>query len=193
MAFVRETINLKKGGLCIIYRNYLSKDYANSLFVNLQNEMPWSKSELTIYGKKCLTPRFQCWMANADVKAEVYSNTRVDWNPDIVLLKERIEKELNFSFNYLLLNYYKTGDDYISYHSDMEVLCATDLISSLSLGGMRRFLIRGKQDKTENYELLLNSGDLMIMDGSMQYHYKHSVPKTKKLVDPRINLTFRKA
>src|SRR6266404_4098180 len=117
-----ETINLKNGGLCIIYRNYLSKDSADSLFRNLKDTMPWSKSELTIYGKKCLTPRFQCWMGDSDINAEVYSNVRVDWNKDLLLLKEQIEKDLKFSFNYLLLNYYKTGNDYIAYHSDMEVL-----------------------------------------------------------------------
>lgn len=188
----REVLSLESGGTCFILRNFLSPMVATRLFETLQTSMPWSKSELMMYGKKCLTPRFQCWMGDEDVAAEVYSNTRVAWTEDVWTLKQRVEKDLSFSFNYLLLNFYKTGDDYIGFHSDMEVLSPTDLIASLSLGGTRRFLIRNKADK-KVIETFLNSGDLMVMDGLMQQTYKHSVPKTKKPVAGRINLTFRRA
>lgn len=187
-----ETLDIKNG-ICKIYRNYLSTDEANTLFNQLEQNIPWSKSDLKLYGKTLQTPRFQCWMGDSTVNAEVYSNTRIDWDSDILHLKQRIEQDLQFKFNYLLLNLYKTGKDYISYHSDNEVLQSTDLIGSLSLNGPRRFLIQHKSNKKEIIETMVNNGDLMIMDGEMQKYYKHSVPKTTRQVNARINLTFRKA
>ncbi len=195
-------LKLKKGGFCQIYRQYLNKNDADELFDELIKSMPWCQSDIMIYCKKLKTPRFQCWMGDNNVRAEVYSKTRLGWTSSILKLKSKIQEDSNLKkissncdFNYLLLNYYKTGDHYIGYHSDDEVLSVDDLIGSVSLGGSRRFLIRerSKTETPENYEIVLNSGDLMIMDGLMQKFYKHSIPKTKQKVAPRINLTFRKA
>ena len=35
------------------------------------------------------------------------------------------------------------------------------------------------------------SGSLLIMAGTMQEHWKHEIPKTRRPVGERINLTFR--
>lgn len=193
-----ETINLKSGGTLRIYRNYLDQENANTHMNYLMATMPWQRSSLMLYGKPCQTPRYQCWMGDANVAAEVYSKNRVDWDDTLLSLKNKLESDLDFQFNYLLLNLYKTGSDYISYHSDSEVLADTDLIASVSLGEKRRFLVK-RWDKNqttsdpETYELILNTGDMVVMDGLMQRYYKHSVPKTAKDVDSRINLTWRKA
>jgi hypothetical protein len=37
----------------------------------------------------------------------------------------------------------------------------------------------------------LASGDVLIMSGTTQQHWQHCVPKRKKVLGPRINLTFR--
>ena len=37
----------------------------------------------------------------------------------------------------------------------------------------------------------LGHGDLLLMAGTLQHHWVHSIPKTAKLKGPRINLTFR--
>ncbi len=43
----------------------------------------------------------------------------------------------------------------------------------------------------EKVETPLKNGSLLVMGGRSQHDWKHSVPKTKKDVGPRINLTFR--
>ena len=49
---------------------------------------------------------------------------------------------------------------------------------------------RGK--KSFNLKLLLKNGSVLIMSGETQEYWLHQIPKTKKNVGPRINLTFRK-
>lgn len=165
-----EIINFKQGGYMKIYRNYISPERAVNLFDKLISQMPWKKSDLVIYGKLLKTPRFQCWMADNGIKADVYSDARIDWTPEMEILRDELNVKLGFYFDYLLLNYYATGQDYISYHSDNEVVQNTDIIASVSLGGPRRFCVRPikNADENENYEWQLNSGDLLVMDGWMQ-------------------------
>ncbi|MFN5187088.1 MAG: alpha-ketoglutarate-dependent dioxygenase AlkB, partial [Planctomycetota bacterium] len=43
--------------------------------------------------------------------------------------------------------------------------------------------------RTEDF--VLGHGSLLIMAGNMQQHWQHEVPKTKRPVGKRINLTYR--
>lgn len=191
-----EILNLKKKGTIKYLKNYLTKDEGIELFKYLRDNIQWTQSELVMYDKIVKTPRFQCVMVSDSQtnNPKVYSDNKIDWDSKILKLKERLEKDLSFKFNYLLLNYYENGQQYISYHADNEVVKDTDLIASVSLGETRKFLVRerNKSDNEEKYDFVLENGDLMVMDGFMQRSYKHSVPKTsKKNIGGRINLTFR--
>jgi alkylated DNA repair dioxygenase AlkB len=63
-------------------------------------------------------------------------------------------------------------------------------IGSLSLGAARRFVLKHRETK-ERVVLELGGGDLLVMRGTTQTHWRHAVPKTKRPVAPRLNLTFR--
>jgi alkylated DNA repair dioxygenase AlkB len=196
-----QEIKLKKGGYIKLYKSFLSKEEADELFRHFRENMPWQQSDITVYGKKFKTPRFQCFMSEEGVGASVYSKNRVKWTEEAVELKKRLEELTNFEYDYLLCNLYKTGQNYISWHSDKEAISfegasegSWGVISSLSLGGARKFKVKeSKPSETpERYDFVLESGDLLIMNGEMQLHYKHTVPKTAKKVDERINLTYRR-
>jgi alkylated DNA repair dioxygenase AlkB len=76
-------------------------------------------------------------------------------------------------------------------HADDEKeLGQNPVIASLSLGDQRVFKLHHKKCR-EKLDIVLGHGDLLVMAGSLQHHWQHSVPKTKKLKTPRINLTFR--
>ena len=81
----------------------------------------------------------------------------------------------------------------MGWHSDSEPeLGSNPFIASLSLGSERRFLLRHKKRKDlQRVEFLLGHGDPLLMRGSTQHHWQHHVPKTRRPVGPRINLTFR--
>lgn len=127
----------------------------------------------------------------------------------IDVLRQHVEATLNdgTSYNFVLVNYYASGDDSISYHSDDErFLGPLPNIASLTLGARRDFLMKhkpvtggttgsgsGSQDKP--LKLPLGSGDMVIMRGETQSNWVHSIPKRKggESGSGRINITLRKA
>ena len=40
-------------------------------------------------------------------------------------------------------------------------------------------------------DVTLDHGSMLVMKGSTQHFWKHCIPKTKKIIKPRLNLTFR--
>ena len=63
------------------------------------------------------------------------------------------------------------------------------LVATLSLGGPRRFLLR-PSGGGRSLALSLGSGDLLVMGGSCQRTWQHSIPKVKQ-AEPRISVMFR--
>lgn len=62
---------------------------------------------------------------------------------------------------------------------------------SASFGAARDFIVRRNSDHSQKVTFVLGSGDVLVMGGSMQDHWMHSVPKRAHVPGPRINLTFR--
>ena len=77
-------------------------------------------------------------------------------------------------------------------HSDDESLFKgfNVLIISLSLGAKRQFHIQ-KKGQARVRHLVLSSGNLLVMHGLMQNHYKHGLPAGLGDDEPRFNLTWR--
>ena len=122
-------------------------------------------------------------------------------------LRASTEAATGYKFNFCLVNYYASGSDSISYHSDDERFLGTlPTIASFSLGAKRDFLMKHKPvslndnapppPETTPVKLSLASGDMILMRGKTQANWLHSIPKRKgkKAEDGgRINITFRRA
>ena len=115
------------------------------------------------------------------------------WNSTLWEIKQRVEDLAQVSFNSVLLNLYRTGRDSVNWHSDDEPELASGFpIASVSLGGTRRFVMKHKSKRElDKFELKLTHGSVLLMGGEIQQHWLHQVPKTRKKVNSRINLTFR--
>lgn len=114
------------------------------------------------------------------------------WTPTLLKIKARVEAIANVSFNSVLLNLYRDGNDGISWHSDAEPeLGQNPIIASVSFGELRRFLFKHKYQKDLKEEIALTHGSFLLMSGTTQHFWQHQIPKTKKKVNSRINLTFR--
>jgi hypothetical protein len=102
----------------------------------------------------------------------------------------QLKKEI--TFNSVLLNLDRHGTDSMSWHSDDEPeLGRNPVIASVSFGATRPFHLRYKFNSLYRSQVELTHGSLLLMSGPLQHGWQHQIPKTKKPIGPRINLTFR--
>jgi alkylated DNA repair dioxygenase AlkB len=178
----------------IFYPFFFDQQTSEQLFAQLSQTIEWRQDWITIYGRSVPQPRLTAWYADPD-KFYTYSGITMlptPWTPILLDLKTKVDAVSNVMFNSVLLNLYRAGNDSMGWHSDDEPeLGQNPVIGSLSLGGTRRFMLRHRFDKTLKHELELPSGSFLLMQGTTQHYWQHQVPKTKRPVSPRINLTFR--
>ncbi len=176
------------------YPDFLERGLALTLMREFIDTVPWIQQEVRMYGKKMLTPRLTAWYGDTD-KTYKYTGTKYDpipWTTSLKELKTKIETVTAYSFNSVLLNYYRNGNDSVAWHRDNErELGMNPVIASLSLGQTRQFDFRKKDDHRQKYSLELGNGSLLLMKGDLQHNWEHRIPKVADTIGPRINLTFR--
>lgn len=171
----------------------LSKQEADDFYSELLNNIAWENDQAIIFGKRIITKRKVAWYGDQPF-AYSYSNTTklaLPWTKELVALKALTEQQSGETFNSCLLNLYHTGDEGMAWHSDGEKDLKKDgAIASLSFGAERKFAFKHKRTK-ETVALTLEHGSMLIMKGATQTHWVHRLPPTKKVLTPRVNLTFR--
>ncbi|XMO87113.1 alpha-ketoglutarate-dependent dioxygenase AlkB [Algibacter sp. AS12] len=176
------------------YPDFFNESEATNFFKNLLNEVKWQQDSITIYGKTHLQPRLTCFYAN-NTNTYKYSNITMQpdpFNDDVLLIKSKIESHLKVKFTSCLANLYRNGNDSNGWHADNEKeLGKNPIIASVSFGAERVFNLKHKVDKSLKAKLNLQHGSLLLMQGATQDNWLHQIPKTKKIIGKRINLTFR--
>ena len=172
----------------------IPREKAEDHFKNLLQSITWKQDEVIIHGKHITTRREIAWYGDKRYSYHYSNTTKValPWTRELLILKKIVEKETKTVFNACLLNLYHSGNEGVSWHSDDEAaLEKYGIIASLSLGAERDFIFKHKKTG-EKVSILLERGSLLTMQGSTQQHWLHTLPKTTKVSEPRINLTFRK-
>jgi alkylated DNA repair dioxygenase AlkB len=182
-----ETTELRDGGLLLYDAEFLPAAIADSCFLALRDQTTWEQKP-GVFGH--MQPRLTASSGDDGVTYRYSGTVNIaqPWTPMLLDLKQRIEA-IAGSYNYCLLNRYRSGADSVGWHADDEPQMGS-VIGSLSLGATRTFQIRHNKTK-ETASFAVASGTLIIMAGTMQQFWKHTVPKTTKSVGERINLTFR--
>ena len=174
---------------------FLSADKADTLYQHLLQDVPWQQDDIRIFGKTYAQPRLTALYGN-NGSTYTYSGITMHplpFPPALLELKKNVEQQAGQEFSTCLLNLYRDGSDSNGWHADNErELGRHPVIASLSLGATRAFHIKHREQKSLRYRLWLGHGSLLIMSGAMQEHWLHQIPKTKKPLSQRINLTFRK-
>lgn len=177
------------------FPNFLNKEKADLLLQKLLKEVPWQQQNIKLFGKEIPQPRLTAFYAEQGI-SYTYSGLQLkpnSFSTELWELKQKTQELSGYDFNTCLANLYRHGNDSMGWHADDEkVLGKNPVIASISLGGIRRFQFKHKTNKDLKESIELQHGSLLIMKGSMQHFWKHQLPKTKKEVAPRINLTFRK-
>ncbi|CAB4617570.1 MAG: alpha-ketoglutarate-dependent dioxygenase AlkB [Actinobacteria bacterium] len=180
-------------GLTLI-RGAVGVTAADNAFAALRNKVAWRQDHLKMFGELVPVPRLEAWVADEGLDY-TYSGIHHDpdpWIDELVELRDLSSSHTGTTFNSVLCNLYRDGSDGVDWHADDEPeFGSMPIIASLSLGATRRFDLQRVDDHSIKVELELHHGDLVIMSGTTQALWRHRVPKTKKLVGERINLTFR--
>ncbi|MGP5437305.1 alpha-ketoglutarate-dependent dioxygenase AlkB family protein [Psychrobacter alimentarius] len=154
----------------------------------------WQQDSVSMFGKTHDLPRLSAWYGDND-KPYTYSGITLQpkpWNDVLLELREALVPICKRQFNSVLLNWYRSGEDHISWHTDAEPeLGENPLIASVNFGASRRFLLRRRDEHATKLEIPLHHGSVLIMAGALQHHWQHSIPKQKKVKEDRVNLTFR--
>ncbi len=190
-----EPIRLDMVDANVLYHPaFFDKKLSNHLYESLLKNIKWQQDYITVYGKTHPQPRLTALYANNE-KSYSYSNITMKPHPmneELVFIKNEIEKISNTAFTTCLLNLYRNGQDSNGWHADNEKeLGKNPIIASVSLGTERWFHFKHKTNSTLKHKIILQNGSLLIMKGKTQEFWLHQIPKTKKTINPRINLTFR--
>lgn len=179
--------------MAIYYPLVIDELNAKNYFNRLKQEIEWQHDELVMFGKTIITDRKVAWYGMKEFEYTYSRKTKKAtlFNPLLIELKEKIEKTTGAEYNSCLLNFYHSGEEGMGWHTDDEKeLVKHSSIASMSIGAERRFLFKHRITK-EKSEILLENGSILDMQGEIQDNWLHSLPKTKKISEPRINLTFR--
>lgn len=152
---------------------------ADNLFAELVEQVAWSARRVRLYDTVVDEPRLTAVLR--------------DDRPVVVEdMRRLLGARYGIEFGSVGANFYRDGRDSVAWHGDR---VARDLpeavVAVVTLGGPRRFLLRplggGRSVRFEP-----RSGDLLVMGGSCQRTWQHSVPKVGR-AQPRVSLTFRHA
>ena len=179
----------------ILFENIFSKQESQNHYQNLIDNIQWRQDKIKIFGKLLEQPRLTAFYGDTN-KEYAYSGIvmkPIGWNEELLFIKERVEEIAKINFTSVLLNYYRDGKDSMGWHSDDEKeLGQTPVIGSVSFGESRVFQMRHKFRKDiKKVDIALTNGSLLLMKGTTQHFWQHQIPKTKKELESRINLTFR--
>ena len=175
------------------YGKIIPADQVEYFYSCLWQNIAWQHEEAVIYGKHILTKRKVAWYANKPFSYTYSGVTKeaLPWTKELAEIRRIAEEKTSETFNSCLLNLYHNGDEGMGWHSDNETsIQSKSAIASISFGAERKFSFRHKQTK-EVVSLILENGSLLLMKDATQSFWHHSLLKSKRVTEPRINLTFR--
>ncbi len=179
------------------YPNFLAENDADALMQRLMSDLRWRQDDIKMFGRTVRIPRLQAWYgdANVDYRYSGKTLTPLPWQSDLLQLKYRCEAVTGNSFNSVLANWYRDGQDSMGWHADNEPeLLQGAAIASISLGAARDFDFKHVNDtkhQPQRQRVVLEHGSLLVMAGNTQQFWQHALPKRQRCDTSRLNFTFR--
>ncbi|MFJ9245595.1 alpha-ketoglutarate-dependent dioxygenase AlkB [Streptomyces sp. NPDC101776] len=159
---------------------------ADALFEELAAEVPWRAERRQMYDQVVAVPRLLAYYGADDALPHPVLAEARD------ALSAYYARELGEPFSTSGLCYYRDGRDSVAWHGDRIGRGAREdtMVAILSVGAPRDLLLRPLRGG-ESLRRPLGHGDLIVMGGSCQRTWEHSVPKTTRAAGPRISVQFR--
>lgn len=193
-----EGIDLGHGSYLQLARGFIPADQATIKMRELEGELAWEERAIVLFGKRILQPRLVAWAGALPYRYSGQTLPPRELTPTVAKLLERVSNHVspatgNRRFNHVLANRYRDGNDSMGMHADAEPELGPDpVVATLSFGATRGLVIEPRKGLPgERRTIQLGQGDLMIMGGACQRHFRHGIPRARGPVGPRISLTFR--
>ncbi|MEP7291415.1 MAG: alpha-ketoglutarate-dependent dioxygenase AlkB [Chloroflexota bacterium] len=176
----------------LLYRQFFTPDESDATLQALMDNIAWKQESIQVPGKRVPLPRLTAWYGDegAGYKYSGLAQTPLPWTLTLSEIRQRIEVPAQTTFNSVLLNFYRSETDSVSWHADDEPELG-NVIASVSFGAVRQFQFKRIDDPKQKLSVDLPHGSLLIMRGATQRYWLHRIPKVSKPHPPRINLTFR--
>lgn len=184
---------LPKDGTLHYYGKIFTDEQSEIYYVKLLKEINWQHDVVKIFGKEIITKRKVAFLGDEGISYKYSGKNKIaeKWLKFILEIKSTVEQISGEKFNACLLNYYHNGSEAMSWHSDNEKeILKHSAIASVSFGAERKFGFKHNFSK-EEISLMLEKGSLLIMKDETQIYWKHKLYTNAKIIEPRINLTFR--
>ncbi|MEU4212461.1 alpha-ketoglutarate-dependent dioxygenase AlkB [Streptomyces sp. NPDC026206] len=157
------------------------------LFEALVDAVPWRAERRHMYDNVVDVPRLLAHYGEGDEPPHPVLAAARD------ALSAHYAVELGEPFRTLGLCYYRDGHDSVAWHGDRIGRGAREntMVAILSIGEPRPLVLRPRDGGAPHVRQPLGHGDLIVMGGTCQRTWDHSIPKTAKPVGPRISVQFR--
>ncbi|MFC9129937.1 alpha-ketoglutarate-dependent dioxygenase AlkB [Streptomyces sp. NPDC057099] len=160
---------------------------SDDLFEQLAAEVPWRAERRTMYDHVVDVPRLLAFYGTDDPLPHPVLDEARD------ALSAHYAGELGEPFTTAGLCYYRDGRDSVAWHGDRIGRGAREdtMVAILSVGAPRDLLLRPMRGGRDTVRRPLGHGDLVVMGGSCQRTWEHSVPKSTRATGPRVSIQFR--
>ncbi len=152
---------------------------ADAWFDILTSELRWSSASRPMYDRVVDVPRLIVNFKRSDSSL----HGRLD------SLAGLFDDHYRRYFKSVGCNWYRDGADSVAIHRDKVKKPQDSVIAIVSVGHRRPFLLK-PDDGGPTKRFLLGDGDLIVMGGSMQSSWQHSVPKVRS-AGARVCMMFR--
>ena len=159
---------------------------ADTVFSQLRDIVPWQSERRRMYDRVVDVPRLLAFYPEGAELPDPLLAEALDQ------LNEHYAPQLGEPLRTAGLCLYRDGRDSVAWHGDDTGRSRTEdtMIAIVSLGAPRHLALRPRGGATR-HRFALGHGDLVVMGGSCQRTWEHAVPKTNRIVGPRISVQFR--
>jgi alkylated DNA repair dioxygenase AlkB len=159
---------------------------SDPLLEALLADVPWRAERRQMYDREVAVPRLLSWYGDGDpLPHPVLTEAKQSLNA-------HYREELGEPFVSAGLCLYRDGRDSVAWHGDTigRGSHSDTMVAILSVGSSRPLLLRPRSGGSA-LRVPVGHGDLIVIGGSCQRTWEHSVPKTAKPVGPRVSIQFR--
>lgn len=159
---------------------------SDTVLQTLLADVEWRAERREMYDREVDVPRLLRW----------YDGHETLPHPILTAAREALSRhyaaELGEPFVTAGMCLYRDGRDSVAWHGDTTGRSSRHdtMVAIVSFGAPRPLLLRPRGGGPSR-RYLIGHGDLVVMGGSCQRTWEHSIPKTARPVGPRVSVQFR--